>query len=529
MLFAFSLGFSQTPTNNAPAPTHAAADVVSIYGSTYPTNIATNYNPNWGQTGTVNPSFDPGTGHLVLAYNNFNYQGTELTTTNVSNMEYLHVDIWTANATAVKVTPINNGTGPSEVLVSVPLTPGSWSSVDLPKSAFIGMTWDSVYQMKFDGQGGASPSDIYLDNIYFWKSAANPTTDATLSDLKIDGNTIPNFASGTTDYIYNLVVGTTTVPQITASTTTQSSATKVITQATSIPGSATVVVTAPDGVTKQTYTVNITATAPNASPFHSTTGMLLPLNYASSASVNDTGTPTSATAWNPDYSFGSFNSIKNLGTTSSPNTAIYTKLVNGYGAGRNGVMDVSGYSYLNFDYFIPADETPGVNGDQFYFDLISDNPVKESFYYIKPAVDNGDGVMVKGSWQTVSIPIATFTAKGFNPTQFFQFKFGADSDLNTSAIYFDNIYFSTTPATLGIKEAGIQKNNLKVYPNPVNAGSNIMISGKVKTVEVYNMNGQLVKTSASQTVSSQGLTKGVYLVKATDNNGTVQTTKVIVK
>ena len=36
------------------------------------------------------------------------------------------------------------------------------------------MTWDSVFQMKFDGQFNAdgtqntAPFDIYLDNIYFW-------------------------------------------------------------------------------------------------------------------------------------------------------------------------------------------------------------------------------------------------------------------------------------------------------------------------------------------------------------------------
>jgi hypothetical protein len=32
------------------------------------------------------------------------------------------------------------------------------------------MTWNSVFQMKFDGQSGANPSTIYLDNIYFWKN-----------------------------------------------------------------------------------------------------------------------------------------------------------------------------------------------------------------------------------------------------------------------------------------------------------------------------------------------------------------------
>ena len=136
-LFAISLGIAQ-PTTNAAAPTNNASDVISIYGETF-TSIATNYNPNWGQSGLccVDPLYNPGSGNLVLAYTNFNYQGTELNTTNASTMEFLHIDVWTDSATDLKVSPINNGSGVGEILVNVPLVNGGWSSVDIPKSAFI--------------------------------------------------------------------------------------------------------------------------------------------------------------------------------------------------------------------------------------------------------------------------------------------------------------------------------------------------------------------------------------------------------
>ena len=163
------------PTNNAADPTLDAGDVVSVYGGTYD-NIATNYNPFWGQSGTVNTDYDPGTGNLVLEYANFNYQGTDISASNLSGMTHLHVDVWVAadNARMLKVSPINGGTGTGEWLVEVPVTPGSWNSVDLPKSAFDGMTWDNVFQMKFDGQFNADgsangdPWNVYLDNLYFW-------------------------------------------------------------------------------------------------------------------------------------------------------------------------------------------------------------------------------------------------------------------------------------------------------------------------------------------------------------------------
>ncbi len=162
------------PVDNAPEPTCAAADVVSVYGDFYPSPIATNYDPNWGQSGhlLVNPAYDPGTGNPVLAYPNFNYQGTELVTTDLSSMLFLNFDIWTAAdpaTTDIQVSPINMGTGAAEVLVSVPYASGVWTSVSLPISAFAGMTWDAVFQMKFaaNGPGSIIPVDIYLDNIFF--------------------------------------------------------------------------------------------------------------------------------------------------------------------------------------------------------------------------------------------------------------------------------------------------------------------------------------------------------------------------
>jgi len=174
------------PADNAADPTQDAADVVSMYGGSY-TSIATNFNPFWGQSGSVNTDFDPGTGNLVLHYSNFNYQGTDMAATNLSGMTHLHMDVWVESGTdrQLKATPINSGSGASEFLVEVPLTPGAWNSVDLSKDDFTGMTWDNVFQMKFDGQfngdGSANGAgwDVYLDNIYFWDDGSGSTGGGT--------------------------------------------------------------------------------------------------------------------------------------------------------------------------------------------------------------------------------------------------------------------------------------------------------------------------------------------------------------
>jgi hypothetical protein len=86
------------------------------------------------------------------------------------------------------------------------------------------------------------------------------SSDATLSDLQVSGTTVTGFSASVTTYNVVLPIGTVTVPTVTA-TTTHASATKVITPAASLPGTTTVVVTAQDGTTTKTYSVNFTVTA----------------------------------------------------------------------------------------------------------------------------------------------------------------------------------------------------------------------------------------------------------------------------
>lgn len=189
-----------TPTTNAPIPpTRVATDVISIYSDSYTNINVTNFNPGWGQSGSVDTTFDPtGNGtNTVLTYTNFNYQGTEFSVQDASGMENLHVDVWTDTTGAVlKVSPINDnangGTGVGELLVNVPIVNAGWSSVDITKSSFTGMVWDKLYQLKFSSQSGTNPSNVYIDNIYFWKAATADLDEASLNSIKMH----PNPASG---------------------------------------------------------------------------------------------------------------------------------------------------------------------------------------------------------------------------------------------------------------------------------------------------------------------------------------------
>ena len=96
------------PTTNAPTPTVDASEVISIYSDAYTDITGTNFNPNWGQSTQVNTAYDPtGEGtNTVIEYSNFNYQGTEFPSTDMSAMTKVHFDVWTANEATIQFTPI---------------------------------------------------------------------------------------------------------------------------------------------------------------------------------------------------------------------------------------------------------------------------------------------------------------------------------------------------------------------------------------------------------------------------------------
>jgi outer membrane protein assembly factor BamB len=80
---------------------------------------------------------------------------------------------------------------------------------------------------------------------------------STLADVKINNQTIKDFSSSTFEYQVVLPSGTITTPLTTAFSTAIGAEVK-ITSASSVPGTSTIDVISPDGVTKQTYYIHFT-------------------------------------------------------------------------------------------------------------------------------------------------------------------------------------------------------------------------------------------------------------------------------
>lgn len=89
-----------------------------------------------------------------------------------------------------------------------------------------------------------------------------------------------------------------------------------------------------------------------------------------------------------------------------------------------------------------------------------------------------------------------------------------------------NLYTNNT-----LSSSDFSQNNLKVamYPNPVNDILNIDIENEIKSVEIYNIQGQRVIQSNSKQIETSFLNSGIYMVRIEDINGGIATQKLIKK
>jgi len=101
----------------------------------------------------------------------------------------------------------------------------------------------------------------HLTSFHFY-IASLPSDDATLYSIQINGEELPDFNSTTLNYNLELPIGTTIVPTLFA-TSTDSAASVEITQAPELPGTASILITAEDDETQQTYSITFTVTPNN--------------------------------------------------------------------------------------------------------------------------------------------------------------------------------------------------------------------------------------------------------------------------
>jgi len=156
------------PIASAPTqPGRLSTDYFSVFSDSYTDIDGSDFNPNWGQQ-TIYTAFDLN-GDAMLQYSNLNYQGIQIgTAQDVTSMETLHIDVWSATANTIKFFPLPVGIAQAdEKSFTLNLLADQWNSFDIPLSYFTdqGLALDNIHQFKFEGS-----ESFFVDNIYFYKA-----------------------------------------------------------------------------------------------------------------------------------------------------------------------------------------------------------------------------------------------------------------------------------------------------------------------------------------------------------------------
>ena len=369
---------------------------------------------------------------------------------------------------------------------------------------------------------------IYVDNITAVKATTNTNTDATLSDLQVDGNTVAGFAPATYTYNVELANGTTTVPTVTATATQAGSGSSAVSvsPAGSLPGTTTVSVTAPDGTTMQDYTINFTVASAGPTVAAPTPPARTAADVVSIFS--DAYSDVTVDNWGPDW--GPSSARINDVTVASNATKLMDiesgQVFAGIDFAASSPFDATSFTHFHLDYYISGTLLPG--------QTLS---IKLSNH------GNGAGetsaiqtipTAVAGSWQSLDVALADFVAASapadLSRNAIAQIVISAArADNSTSVdIYLDNIYFHKN-TTLSTKDESLFES--KIYPNPSSTEWKITVpNNTIRTIEVFNVLGKRVVSqnynSDTASISVESLASGIYLAKINTELGT-KTVKLI--
>lgn len=397
-------------------------------------------------------------------------------------------------------------------------------------------------KIKFYKYGGVTNAEtnlnqlMYVDDVSLtYASAATVSEDdISLADLTIDGTTIAEFNSQASNYDITLSSGTTVVPSVVA-TATNSNATIVTSDAASIPGTTSIAITAQDGTTTNTVTINFSY------PADITVGQ----EFLTNPSIN---TATGANTTTPDTGVD----WEGTGSTN------FAGAVNaGWGAGESGAFAGSSNSNGNChseDKMFKLFKKNGENGQYITQTVTLPAGTFNWSFWTKwgATVDYDAGDAKKptfkimtddastGSWTAVQTTITTqpTTAETWvEQTGTFvndierqvKIKFhknGGVTDAETNLnelMYIDDVSLQYA-GTLGVSDNDIL--SFSIYPNPTSGFISIKGIENINSIKVYSILGALEKeVFNTNQIDVSELSSGIHLIKV--DNGTVFSRKII--
>ncbi|HRZ78144.1 MAG TPA: T9SS type A sorting domain-containing protein, partial [Bacteroidales bacterium] len=129
----------------------------------------------------------------------------------------------------------------------------------------------------------------------------------------------------------------------------------------------------------------------------------------------------------------------------------------------------------------------------------------------------------QGQWVSYDIPLTDFT--GLVTKQHLAQYILVGQPTGLSTVFLDNVYFYDIAVGLPEGHAGMDA-AISVYPNPVVSGQPVKIGGPVRSSEVLDMTGRILWTGSTSSIPTEGLERGMYLVRVLSPDQRVSTVKL---
>lgn len=123
--------------------------------------------------------------------------------------------------------------------------------------------------------------------------------------------------------------------------------------------------------------------------------------------------------------------------------------------------------------------------------------------------------------------VLIYTGTAISPLNINQLRFVHNNSLGSA--YIDNIKINSELGVMAVHDSKVGTQEISLYPNPTNDFININTATKVKSIELYDETGKLIKTQINNNkIEVKGLSAGVYSVNI-KTEGRNFTEKVIIR
>lgn len=166
--------------------------------------------------------------------------------------------------------------------------------------------------------------------------------------------------------------------------------------------------------------------------------------------------------------------------------------------------------------------------------LTNNSPVNDQLRFVYQLADGSNAATLTQTMttsdteeKTYQFDLSGYTEWTGNKTFFVGIGSLADGKAqDDGTVIFNSIIFDNSPV---LSNESIAKDDvqLSIYPNPVGDMLSVKASAKVNSLQVYNVTGQEVLKANKASINTSSLSKGVYILKVSQEGGAISTKRFI--